>query len=206
MISISYLVTAYNEHEELERLLSQLSNIARENDEIILQLDTIATPEVKKVAKDFKMLIDLQLDFPLNGDFAAFKNNILNEATKDYVFLIDADETLHPWLAENLVSLLECNSDIEMYYVPRINITIGLTEEEAKEWGWSINEKGYNCFPDFQGRISRNKAYIKYSGKVHERLTGFKTFAYFSQQEEYCLIHKKDISRQIKQNEFYSTL
>lgn len=206
MPSISYLVTAYNEHEELERLLVQLSNIAREEDEIILQLDLTATPEVREVAKNFDCNIDLLLNFPLNGDFATFKNNILDHASKDFRFLIDADETLHPWLAENLVSILEANPDVEMYYVPRINLVNGLTEEHIQKWGWRLDDQNKINFPDFQGRLSRNKSYIKYTGKVHERLEGFKSYACFSTQDEFCLIHIKDISRQIKQNEFYSKL
>ena len=50
MPSISYAITACNEHVELERLLDLLNEYIRPEDEIILQLDTTATNEVKKIA------------------------------------------------------------------------------------------------------------------------------------------------------------
>ena len=56
MTTISFAITACNEHIELERLLDQLVNIAKPGDEIIVQLDNIATPEVKKVAEKYNMV------------------------------------------------------------------------------------------------------------------------------------------------------
>ena len=49
MPTISYAITAHNEHVELERLLNQLDSSIRDEDEIIVQLDVTATEEVKKV-------------------------------------------------------------------------------------------------------------------------------------------------------------
>ncbi len=49
MPSISYAITACNEHEELNRLLKQLYFNIRDIDEVIIQLDTTATEEVKEV-------------------------------------------------------------------------------------------------------------------------------------------------------------
>ena len=43
MPSISYAITACNEHVELERLLEQLDNNIRDTDEVVIQLDTTAT-------------------------------------------------------------------------------------------------------------------------------------------------------------------
>ena len=45
MVSISFAITACNEHVELERLLDQLNSSIRPEDEIVVQLDTTATEE-----------------------------------------------------------------------------------------------------------------------------------------------------------------
>ena len=47
-------------------------------DEIIVQLDTTSTPEVKQVAEKYNVGTPFEyhrIIFPLNGDFASFKNN-----------------------------------------------------------------------------------------------------------------------------------
>ena len=52
-MSISFAITAYNEHEELQVLLSQLEQIAKSDDEIVIQLDSKATPEVLSLVDQF---------------------------------------------------------------------------------------------------------------------------------------------------------
>ncbi len=97
MPSISYAITAHNEAKELKRLLSQLENITRPIDEIVIQLDETATSEVKDIVKDYKTIT-----FGLNGDFASFKNNLKDNCRCSWVFFIDADEYLSENLADNL--------------------------------------------------------------------------------------------------------
>ena len=43
MATISYCVTAWNEHEELDRLLTQLLKYKRQEDEVIVQVDITVT-------------------------------------------------------------------------------------------------------------------------------------------------------------------
>ena len=141
----------------------------------------------------------------LNNDFAAHKNYLNSLCDGKYIFQIDADETVHPVLLDNLHELVEANN-IDLFYVPRINIVHGLTGEDISRWGWRVNEKGHVMRPDYQSRLYRNTETIHWQGKVHERIIGFKSFTYLPDEDEYCLIHIKDIDRQRKQNEFYSTL
>lgn len=61
-------------------------------------------------------------------------------------------------------------------------------------------------FPDYQWRIYQNKPNIQWVNPVHEKLSGFSTYAQLPAEIEWCLMHMKDISRQEKQNEFYNTL
>lgn len=203
MPSISYAICAHNEHVELNYLLNQLGGYIRDVDEIVIQLDVTATKEVKEVCKNYPFINKI-VEFPLNGDFATFKNNLKNNCIKDYIIQIDADEYFSDNLILSLPYILELNPEIELFVVPRINTVEGLTEEHIRKWRWYINEKGWVNYPDNQTRIIKNLPEIKWVNKVHERLVGAKTVS--SLPEGYDLIHPKTIERQEKQNEFYNTL
>lgn len=199
MPSISYAITAYNEHRELSFLLEFLRNSIHAEDEIVVQLDSNATEEVRKVAKDY-------IEFPLNKDFASFKNNLSKHCTKDYIFQIDADEYPNSYLIANLKDILQYNETIDVFLVPRINTVEGLTDEHIQKWGWRVDDKGWVNFPDYQWRIWKNDSSIKWINKVHERLDGFKEYSALPQSEEFSLFHPKDIKRQERQNNFYSNI
>ena len=209
MKTISYAITAWNEAVELERLLDQLNKYIRPEDEILLQLDSTATDEVKKVAEKYNVGSKYEyhrIYATLNNDFASFKNNLNEHCTRDYIFQIDADEYLSDTLILNLPELLELNPKIDIYYVPRINTVEGLTQEHITKWGWRLNEKGWVNYPDVQGRICKNRKDIKWTGKVHERLTIDQPCLAQVLPAGFELIHPKDISRQEKQNALYDKI
>jgi len=202
MPSISYAITACNEHVELDRLLGQLTTSIRDEDEIVVQVDATATEEVKKVIWKNNLTV---YAYPLNNDFATFKNNLKNLCTKDYIFQIDADEYPHSELLGSLPAILETNNDTDVFLVPRINTVEGLTEQHIQQWGWRVENDRVN-FPDYQWRIWKNIPTIKWINKVHERLDGFGMYTNFPPLDEMCLYHPKDIKRQEKQNNYYNTL
>lgn len=203
MLRISYAITAYNEHVELDRLLEMLTNNIRPEDEIVVQMDINATSEVKDVVNKYKLM---NYFHPLNNDFATFKNNLSSLCTKEFIFQIDADEYPHPHLLTSLPEILDYNYNVDVFLTPRINTVEGLTEQHIQQWGWNVNDKGWVNFPDYQWRIWKNSNKIKWINKVHERLNGFNEYSVLPQLEEYCLFHPKDIKRQEKQNQFYNTL
>jgi hypothetical protein len=102
--------------------------------------------------------------------------------------------------------VLENNSSVDLYAVPRVNTVEGLTPQHIQKWGWNVNEQGWVNWPDFQTRIYRNTPEIKWINKVHERLDGHKQFAYLPMEEEWSLYHPKTIERQEKQNNYYDSL
>ena len=208
MSTISFAITAHNEHVELERLLDQLVTIIKSGDEIMVQLDSTATDEVKKVANKYNVGRDFEyhrIFASLNGDLATFKNHIKKHCTRDWVFFIDADEYLSEGLADNIHEILDTNQGlVDLIAVPRINTVEGLTRNHIDQWRWFVDDNGWVNYPDYQTRICANKKEITWINKVHERLSGWKTIA--NLPEGYDLIHPKTIERQEKQNNFYNTL
>lgn len=213
-ISISYAITVHNEHEELKRLLNQLFSVLGENDEIVIQADQgKVTDEVISVLfphKRDKRFV--YIEYPLNKDFSAFKNNLFKYCTKDYIFNIDADEYLSNELLTGVKSLLNTYNDIEAFRLPRINTVSGITPEYVRLMGWNVNEFGWVNWPDPQMRIVKNTENIHWVGKVHERLEGFKNYVNMPFEidgkpySEWALIHPKTFERQKVQNDLYNTI
>ena len=209
MINVTYAITVCNELTEITQLINFLHPRLKSEDEILIQYDTdSATSQVKdyltiltQMHKNIRVI-----EFPLNKDFASYKNNLKNHANGMFIFQIDADEMPSEHLVENLEFFLESNKEVDLFFVPRINTVEGLTDEHIKKWGWKVNELGWINFPDYQTRLYRRTSDIEWQGKVHERIIGYNTLSVLPQDEEYCLYHHKQIARQEKQNELYDTI
>jgi len=207
-MTISYAITVCNEIEELTILLNFLQTNIRKEDEIVIQYDeTSVTDEVKEYVTLMDSMHEnhIVVGFPLNKDFASFKNNLKSHCTKDYIFQVDADEIPHEFLVEYIGEVLDENP-VDIVFVPRVNTVEGLTDEHIKKWGWKVDEKGWVNFPDYQTRIYKNTDDVKWMNKVHERITGYDTFSNFPAEEQWSLYHSKQIDRQEQQNEFYETI
>ena len=53
-MKISYAITVCNEHKEIERLLTFLFEHKRQEDQVVVQMDMNATPEVINVCELFE--------------------------------------------------------------------------------------------------------------------------------------------------------
>jgi glycosyltransferase involved in cell wall biosynthesis len=210
-MKISYGVTVCDESEELFNLLSYLYDKIDENDEVIVLRDmsktnNIVTKTIVHFHEKFKYQM-ISLDFSLNGDFATFKNKLIEHASGDYLFQIDADEIPHQFLIENIKPVLKVNSTIDCFYIPRVNKVEGITLEHIQKWRWNVDEEQRINFPDPQMRLFRLNKGIKWKNKVHEVLEGQSTFSTLPYDtEDFCLYHIKSIEKQEKQNKFYETI
>lgn len=203
---ISYAIPVCYEHEELNRLLTQLVENKRVEDEIVVQADLgNTTAKVYEVIEKFKGKIKLT-EFPLKGNFGVFKNNLKSNCTGEWIFQIDADEYFDPWLIQNLHTILQQNPTTEVFLLARINTVDGITPEHIQRWKWNVNEKGWINFPDYQPRILQNSRKIQWVNKVHEVLYGHTTYGFLPTEEEYCILHNKNITRQEVQNSLYNTI
>jgi len=206
-MKISYAITVHNELEELTKLLDFLNNTIREEDEIVIQYDEGGvTDEVLEFLNIKKQIHGYGvIGFPLNKDFASYKNNLKSNCTGDYIFQIDADEIPHEVMISYLPQVLEDNP-VDIIFVPRVNTVNGLTQEHIQKWRWNVNEKGWVNWPDYQTRIYKNTKDVTWMNKVHEKITGYDTFSNFPAEEHWALYHPKQIDRQEKQNQFYDTI
>ena len=205
---ISYAITVCNEFIEIQRLINFLLKNKRPEDEIVVLYDINNGHEgieqflrAKSINKGLSWVYG-----SFEGHFADWKNKLTSLCTGDFIYQIDADELPTKSILEDLWTILEMNSTIDVFLVPRINTVEGITPEHIQKWRWNVNKKGWINFPDYQWRIYRNDGKIKWKNKVHEVLEGYENFSQLPPEEEYCLIHDKDIKRQEKQNEFYNTL
>ena len=208
MKTISYAITVHNEIDELTNLLNFLQLHIRKEDEIVIQYDeTSVTDEVKEYVTLMDSMHEnhIVVGFPLNKDFASFKNNLKSHCTKDFIFQVDADEIPHEFLIEYIGQVLDENP-VDIVFVPRVNTVEGLTQSHIDKWKWKVNEKGWVNFPDYQTRIYKNTPDVTWMNKVHERITGYNTFSNFPAEEQWSLYHHKQINRQEQQNQFYDTI
>lgn len=203
---ISYAIPVCNEAVELDRLLTQLIQYKRTEDEILVQCDQgNTTPEVYAVIDKHSTSIRTT-QFPLKGNFAAFKNNLKKSCIGEWIFQIDADEYLDESLIQNLPTILQENPTVDLFLLPRINTVEGLTQDHIHRWGWNVDDKGWVNFPDYQTRILQNSPKINWVSKVHEVITGHSNYTMFPVEEMYCLKHPKTIDRQERQNISYSLI
>lgn len=204
-ISVSYAILTHNEGQYIDRLLEKIIQWKDPIDEIIVVDDFSTDALTQEILAKYKDEISLYQN-ALNGDFAAQKNFLQSKCNNDWIFQIDADELPHDTLISFIKDILATNHALDMLWVPRMNIVNGITEEYIKEQGWTINNRGFVNWSDLQGRIYRNSPAIKWEGAVHEKLVGFKQYAFLPENEEWGLWHIKEFDRQKAQNELYKQI
>jgi len=206
-MTISYGITVCDEISEIQRLITVIEKHKREQDEIVVLYDKSKnSKEVEDYLNSIKISNFSWYKGKFEGNFANWKNILWDLCKGDYIFFIDADEVPSKNLIEQLPFILEYNNSLEVYYVPRINIVNGITENHIKQWGWKFDENGWVNYPDMQLRISKRIPEIRWTGKVHETLTGFNYYSHLPMFQDFDLHHVKDIKRQEKQNNYYNSL
>ena len=176
---ISYAITTHNEYEEINELLGFLVHHIDKEDEIVI-LDDYSDDRTQEVFKSWTQQYGDKINFKieqraLNNDFASQKNYLTSMCSGDYIFNIDADEKPHDALINQIKTILEMN-DTELIWIPRVNTVEGITQEHIDKWGWSVSEKGWVNYPDYQARVYKNSPHIKWVKPVHEVIEGAKTY------------------------------
>lgn len=209
---IAYCITVYNEFQEIERLLSLLSSI-KENDDEIVTIHTFSNEEekssnthnkIENICKKYSCTYD---NFHFKKNFADLKNYMNSKVSSNqkYIFNLDADETMDLIMLKRLRKFLS-QSDIDLIYVPRVNIVEDISQKDIDHWSWRTNEHGWINWPDYQPRIYRNLSTINWTSKVHEHLEGYSTNAAIEADGNIYISHIKTIEKQRQQNQFYDQI
>ena len=202
-MKISYGITVHNEAEELQKLLEVLNKNIDKEDEIVVCVDG-DDEKVEAVLGEYlsenKAIVYKR---KLDGNFAEHKNSVIEKASGDYVFHIDADEYPNEILIQQLKEILEIN-EVDLIWIPRVNTIEGMKQEHVQKWGWRITGKGWVNYPDYQARVFRRDESIRWTRPLHEYIKGCKTYAHLPPHEELSLYHPKTIQKQEKQNLFYN--
>lgn len=201
---ISYAITVHNEIDEIKQLIPYLLKRIKNSDEIVVLMDNKGPDELWEYLISMEFQLGTLNTLKFNDDFSEWKNKLNSMCSGDYIFQIDADELPSEFLLTHIHDVLKLNTDIDLILVPRINIVNGITQEHINKWGWRVDENNYINFPDYQWRLHRNSPEIKWVGKVHEKIDGFKTSSALPANPDWALMHIKTIDKQVKQNSYYN--
>lgn len=142
---ITYAITVANEIVEFKKLYETLRINKRDEDNIIVLVDTNKCP---KYSEFFEFLSDLHkarhiklIDDKFGGNFGEWKNKLRNHPLcKDYLFFLDADEVPNPILIENLPLIIELNPEVDVIGVPRANFLDRIGLSWLRKWGWRVTK------------------------------------------------------------------
>lgn len=193
-MKLTYTIQVCNESRELFSLLNLLTRIIDDEDEINVIVDsTHATDKVGLVLDNFRDSVTT-----FNRPFDSFKKNLdfhKEKATGDYIFNIDADEMPQESLIKIIKKVIE-ETGAEIIAVPRINIHPDITSEEAKEFGFNINEVGFINWPDFQTRVYKRCDHVYWTDELHTKLTGSDKAVAVKPLPSVALWHIKSMDKQ----------
>jgi glycosyltransferase involved in cell wall biosynthesis len=161
-MGISLCMIVKNEENFLERCINSVKDFV---DEIII-VDTGSTDKTKEIARKFT---DKIYDFEWNNDFSKARNFSLSKATKDWIFVLDADEIVDK---ENIQKIKE---EIDTNKAQAILITQRDYTKKQMAFGLTLLKEKTEYTKDYEGyvpmpiiRIFKRRKEIFYEGKVHE--------------------------------------
>ena len=199
---LSYLVTTHNETDCLDTLLSKLISFKKDNHEVVLLDDYSDNPTTISIIEKYKSSINFQQK-KLQNDYGAHKNYGIGLCKGEWIFQIDADELPTDVLLENIDVLLQSNANNEALWLPRLNYFVGVTQTDIQMWGWNYHDGMIN-YPDYQSRLFKNLPHIRYERRLHEKVEGYKSYAFIPPQKDIALIHNKTIEKQRETNMKYN--
>jgi hypothetical protein len=208
---ISYLVTCKNEDTTFKELLDILYQYKNNNECIIL--DDYSTNDNTiniindAVSKDSNFYFLHKHE--LNNDYGSHKNYGKSLCKGKYIFQIDADEIPSKDLLAMIPDLIEMNSDVDLFWIPRINDFTGVNQQNAIQWQWKLSpyeNRFIVNWPDFQGRLFKNISTLRWERRLHEKIEGVKVFSRLPPNYVLALHHKKTIQKQIETNIKYNKI
>lgn len=139
---------ARDEAHNLGRCLASVCGVV---DEIVVT-DTGSTDDTVRIAQDAGAVVH---HFPWCDDFAAAYNACFEKATGDWIFMLDADEELAPWCADEVASAVR-DAEAVGHFVLRRDY-----------YGDEVRDDAYTEM--LQLRLFRNVPEARYVGRIHQQ-------------------------------------
>ncbi|GGG85565.1 tetratricopeptide repeat-containing glycosyltransferase family 2 protein [Paenibacillus radicis (ex Gao et al. 2016)] len=144
-------VIVRDEADVLGRCLSSVQGIA---DEIIVA-DTGSTDQSAAIAAGFGAKV---IEVPWQDDFAAVRNRLLDEASTQWILVLDADE----WLSGGEALLLRQELEEAALSISAFKLAMEHVIDDTDH---------QNVVRSEAVRLFRNRQSFKYTGEIHEQLT-----------------------------------
>lgn len=193
-MKLTYTIQVCNESRELFSLLGLLSRLIDDEDEINVVADSNnVTDRVELVLEHYKDRINV-----FKRPFDTFHENAqfhIEKATGDYIFGVDADEMPQEHLIKTVKKIIE-DTGAEIIAIPRINIHPDITEEDARTFGFTMNDYRFINWPDYQMRIYKKCDHIHWTEELHTKLTGSDNLIAVKPIPSVALWHIKYIDKQ----------
>ena len=172
---ISACMIVQDEEECIARCLDSIHDYV---DEIVV-IDGGSIDRTKEIVLQYPK-VNLY-EIPFEKDFGKQRNNAIEKANGDWIFIIDADEYCYPYVIQELQFLTTQDSDA--YKFTRKTL---------------INGYLVNRFSlDYTFRFF--KSYCRYSGSIHEDIIGFRKCT----ETNLEMIHDKKSEWQLKDDKLY---
>lgn len=124
---LSAVIIAWNEEENLARVLSSIKKLAQE---IVLVVDKSTTDKTAEIGKSFGCKVFFH---PHTGYVEPMRNFAISKAKGDWILLLDADEEIPDALGEKIKKCI-ANDKIDYYRIPRKNIIFGKWIKSSHWW------------------------------------------------------------------------
>lgn len=150
MATLSIVLATYNEEKNLRDCLESIKRLA---DEIIIS-DGTSTDKTVEIAKEFGAKVTVMHNHPI---FHINKQKAIDNATKDWVLQLDADERVTAELGQEIAGILKNNPEENGFWIPRKNWFLGRFLMKGGQ------------YPDYTLRLyRRGKGYLPQKD-VHEQ-------------------------------------
>lgn len=150
MNKISVVLAVYNEEDNLSNCLNSVKSFASE----IVIVDGGSKDKTIDIAKSYDARI-IKTTNP--AIFHINKNKAIDNAKGDWVLQLDADEVVSKELADELLDVINKDSDINGYWIPRSNFFLNRFLKKGGQ------------YPDYTLRLYRNGKGRLPAKDVHEQ-------------------------------------
>jgi hypothetical protein len=196
-MSITYAITINDELNSVKRLMHTLSECKEKDSEIIAvhcysQTEDMANPTHIEIKDYLLNNTDTYCDYKFDNNVADLKNYIISLSTKDYIFLLDADEYLTTQTLALWNNVIKNEPQYDVFWTPRVNIVEDLTKNDIEKLGLKVNEKNWINWPDNQPRIFKNNGKVKWTMKEKSyRLLGVEKSGSLTADPRLATINRK---------------